>query len=216
MANGGFEEGLAGGRNLGRGHRGHHAHRGSCAAIVGTGAGMLYRDVAISGTADRAVASVWVKGVGAGNLLSHYRASVVDPSTGHVLDSGAGGSASSIDWTHVVWDLARFRGTTVQLQFAVGALGGAMPTLYVDDASVCENADLFVAPATDSHPVFVEVAWRHMKTDRRSLYMSGDSFTIQIRTHAVASALRTCWALLLQRDRAPRGRRGTCRIHRNQ
>ncbi len=197
MANGGCEEGLAGWTASGDvAIVATPAHSGSCAAMVGgTGAGMLYRDVAISGTADRAVASVWVKGVGAGNLLSHYRASVVDPSTGHVLDSGAGGSASSIDWTHVVWDLARFRGTTVQLQFAVGALGGAMPTLYVDDASVCETRTCSCRRATDSPPVFVEVAWRHMKTDRRSLYMSGDSFTIPIRTHAVASALRTCWAL---------------------
>jgi len=123
---------------------------GSRAAMVGGSAsGTLSRDVAISASASRAIASAWVRAIGGSGLFASYSASIVDPDTGQTLDAGISGSSSSInDWTQVVWDITRFRGKTVRLHFNASSSLSGYPTLFVDDVSVRENANLYITPST--------------------------------------------------------------------
>ncbi len=123
---------------------------GSRAAMVGgSGVGTLSRDVTIRGDASRAIASAWVRAIGGTGLLASYSASVVDPDTDRVLDAGISGSSVGIgEWTQVLWDISRFRGKTVRLRFNAYAFLSGYPTLYVDDVSVRENANLHVTPST--------------------------------------------------------------------
>ncbi len=123
---------------------------GSRAAMVGgSGSGTLSRDIAVSASASRVIASAWVRATGGSGLFANYSAAIVDPDTGGTLDAGISGSSGNITrWTQVLWDITRFKGRTVRLRFTAGALFSGYPTLYVDDVSVRENANLYVTPAT--------------------------------------------------------------------
>ncbi len=179
----GFESGLAGWETSGSvTTTSAMVHSGATAARVGgSGPGNLWRDVAIAPEARNAFASFWVRAAGASNPLGAFSAAIVDPETGNVVDYGLQGSTLvMLDWAHVVWDVGRFRGRTVRLEFCAGALSGQVPTLYVDDVSVREDCVVSILPGTElsirsfDH-VGVEVRERSVDG---AAYQEGDLFTL--------------------------------------
>lgn len=147
--NGGFESGLTGWNTSGSVSLVSSPVRsGLWAARIGlSGAGSVYQDVPIPSSANRAFASVWFRfssGVGA----SYPSVSIKDPVTG--LSCWALAYAGTItDWTQLVWDVTRFKGSTVRLEFAVSAPSGTTPAvMYVDDVQVWQDANAYVRPTS--------------------------------------------------------------------
>ncbi|MGQ9455568.1 MAG: hypothetical protein ACUVRS_12390 [Armatimonadota bacterium] len=147
--NGGFESGLSGWNVSGNAVADNtDVHSGAWSAKVGgTGAGVIWQDVPISSSASRVFASVCLKFV-AGTGSSFVGMSINDPETG-LRCWGIYWSTSSNAWINILWDITRFKGSSVRLEFKVVASGGDTPaTLYVDDVSVIVDGDMYVSDST--------------------------------------------------------------------
>lgn len=147
--NGGFESGLSGWNVSGDAVATNtQAHSGSWSAKVGeTGPGIIWQDVPISSSVGRAFASFWFK-ITAGTGSSVVGAFIKDPVTG-LTCWGIYWSAPADEWGSFVFDVTRFKGSSVRLEFKVLASGGDTPaTLYVDDVSVRADGDVYVSDST--------------------------------------------------------------------
>jgi len=146
-ANGKFESGTTGWMTIGAvSVVNSPVHGGSKAMkIGGTEKGTIYQDIPISATATNAVITAWVRSV-EGSGTTGINVTIKDSSTGMTCYSI--GYNYTSNWTMYAWDVSGFRGSSVRIQFDVVHSSGEAATLYVDDVSLSENCNTYIAPST--------------------------------------------------------------------
>ncbi|MBI2841865.1 MAG: S8 family serine peptidase [Armatimonadetes bacterium] len=148
VSNGGFESNLTGWTTSGAVSAVSSPTRtGARSAKIGeTGEGSIYQDVSISGTADRAFVSAWINTV-EGTGSSYVRVRIIDPASGLSCYS-EGSNFTSSGWMERSWDVSRFKGSTVRLEFGVVHTSGGAATVYVDDVRLRQNGNAYIRPST--------------------------------------------------------------------
>jgi serine protease AprX len=180
VTNGGFESNLTGWTTSGAvAVVTSPVYAGSKAAKVGeTGAGVIYQDVFVQSTASRAILSFQLRSI-AGPSGSQATLRVKDPATGLSMNA-IGWNYTSSDWMEYVYDVTRFKGSSIRVEFEIIGSGGTTTTLYVDGVTLRQNANLYVRPTTSLDIRSAErsgVQKYESKIDSGS-YVEGQSFTV--------------------------------------